>query len=129
LNENRDFRADRDSSFWEGIDRCELLLKKCGSCNTVLAPGTKFCPECWSHDLEELSASGRGTVHSFIVFHRAFSKNETPPYGVAMILLEEGVKIVSRLKKGSTPNVGDAVEASWSKVPEQGPVLEYSQRD
>jgi len=127
LNENHDFRADKDISFWEGVDRCELLLKKCGNCNTILAPGTKFCPECWSHELGEVKASGRGTVYSFLIFHRAFSENETPPYGIAMISLEEGVRIISRVKECGILNIGDAVEATWSNLPEQGPVLEFTQ--
>ncbi len=127
MNKNHNFRNEKDISFWEAIDRCEFLLKKCGNCSTVLAPGTKFCPECWSHDLGEVKASGRGTVYSFVVFHRALSKNETPPYGVAMIALEEGVRIVSRVKGNGAVNIGDAVQAKWSKMPDQIPVLEFVQ--
>lgn len=120
------FRDDKDISFWDGIARSELRLKKCNACGVVLSPGALFCSECWSVELTVIKASGRGRVHSFVVYHRAFSENETPPYGVAMIALEEGPRIISRIQGSEDFHVGDIVEAVWSSPPMQGPSLEFA---
>ena len=50
-------------------------------------------------------------MHSFVVYHRAFSENETPPYNVALIALEEGARIVSTVENGNNVKVGDLVKA------------------
>ena len=43
--------------------------------------------------------SGNGTVYSFVVYHHAFDKRmeDFLPYIVAIIELNEGIKLVSRL--------------------------------
>jgi uncharacterized protein len=126
LTEERFFRDEQNIAFWEGVARNELRLKKCSVCGVVLAPGATFCSECWSSELTEMKASGYGKVHSFVVYHRAFSENETPPYGVALIALEEGPRIVSAVTGGVTAHVGDDVEAVWSVAPTEGPTLSFS---
>lgn len=126
MTEEINFRDDKDIAFWDGVARSELRLKKCNACGAVLSPGALFCSECWSGELTAIKASGRGRVHSFVVYHRAFSENETPPYGVAVIALEEGPRIVSAVDDTDRLQVGDIVEAVWSSKPVQGPALRFA---
>lgn len=118
--------ADDNASFWDAIARRELWLKKCDGCGTVLPPGSFFCAECWSRKITPIRASGRGRIHSFVVYHRAFSENETPPYSVAMIALDEGPRIVSRIQGGDDFDIGDVVEAVWSAPSARGPTLAFA---
>lgn len=120
------FRDDKDISFWDGIARSELRIKKCNACGIVLSPGALFCSECWSGELTAIKASGRGRVHSFVVYHRAFSENETPPYNAAIIALEEGPRIVSVVDGSDRLQVGNIVEAVWSSTPAQCPALRFA---
>jgi len=126
LTEEKVFRDNKDTSFWDGVARSELRLKKCNACGVVLPPGALFCSECWSSEITVINASGRGRVHSFVVYHRAFSENETPPYGAAVIALEEGPRIVSAVDDTNGLQVGDIVEAVWSSTPAQGPALTFA---
>lgn len=126
MTEEINFRDDKDIAFWDGVARSELRLKKCNACGVVLSPGALFCSECWSGELTVTKASGRGRVHSFVVYHRAFSENETPPYGTAVIALEEGPRIVSTVDDTDRLQVGDIVEAVWSSTPAQGLALRFA---
>ena len=126
MNKEDGFRDDKDISFWDGIARSELWLKKCNACDVVLSPGALFCSECWSNALTVIKASGRGRVHSFVVYHRAFSENGAPPYNAAIIALEEGPRIVSVVDGSDRLKVGNTVEAVWSSTPAQGPALRFA---
>ena len=124
-NEQEHRRGDDNAFFWDGIARKELWLMKCDACGTVLPPGASFCSECWSDKVTATRASGRGRIHSFVVYHRAFSENEAAPYGAAIIALDEGPRIVSRVQ-GSDFKVGDAVTAVWSAPSTQRLALEFA---
>lgn len=65
-------------------------------------------------------------MHSFVVYHRAFSENETPPYNVALIALEEGARIVSTVENGNNVKVGDLVKATWSSSRSPRAVLSFT---
>jgi uncharacterized OB-fold protein len=58
-----------------------------------------MCPRCGSLEYEWARASGRGVVHTFTIVHRptlpAF--DETVPYNVVAVELDEGVFMVSNL--------------------------------
>jgi uncharacterized OB-fold protein len=56
-----------------------------------------MCPKCRSLDWDTLTASGRGTVHSFVVPHHPALPMFPQPYVVALIDLEEGTRLVSNL--------------------------------
>lgn len=127
MTEERTFRDDKDIAFWDGIARSELQLKKCNACGSVLSPGASFCSECWSGELTTINVTGRGRVHSFVIYHRAFSENETPPYNAAVIALDEGPRIASSVMGDSDRlQVGDIVRAVWSSMTEQGPTLRFA---
>jgi hypothetical protein len=69
-----------------------------------------------------MEASGRGTVYSFTVVHRAFvpSLAAKVPYVVAIVALDDifGIRIVSNLVDVDPPTVrvGLAVELVWEDV-------------
>lgn len=83
--------------FWEAAGAAELRLPRCLDCGHRMYPPAPACTECLSANLEWAVLSGRGSVVSFIVYHRAWQPawSDRIPYNVALIALEEGPQIVS----------------------------------
>ena len=56
-----------------------------------------MCPNCQSLDWDAVEASGRGTVFSFVMPHHPLFPVFDYPYVVALVDLEEGMRLVSNL--------------------------------
>jgi uncharacterized protein len=85
--------------FWEGVARREILLKWCPHCEMAMHPKRIVCTTCGSSELGSRRASGRATIYSFSVVHRAPSAAFAAalPYAVGVVRLEEGVHLFTRL--------------------------------
>jgi uncharacterized OB-fold protein len=100
--------------FFEAAARGELRYQRCPACGHVQFYPRPVCTACGA-DPEWATASGRGTVHTFTVVRQNFMppfKDELP-YVVAMIALEEGVRMMGNVT-GCAPaqvRIGMAVEA------------------
>jgi len=57
------------------------------------------CPDCLSDRYDWARVSGRGTIASFVVFHKAYFPAFVAeiPYAVAQVELEEGPRLTSNL--------------------------------
>jgi len=103
--------------FWDGVAGGELLLRRCAGCGRLQHPPSPMCPQCGSVDWTTQQASGRGTVHSWIV-----SRHPTDPDDaarvVALIDLEEGVRLVSNLTDVDAADVANemAVEVTFREI-------------
>lgn len=82
--------------FWDGCRQGELRLQRCTSCGTVRYPPSPTCRRCGADDDEELVASGRARLASFVIHHRAVPGFE-PPYVIAVVELAEGPRLMSNL--------------------------------
>ncbi|MBP6104895.1 MAG: bifunctional MaoC family dehydratase N-terminal/OB-fold nucleic acid binding domain-containing protein [Steroidobacteraceae bacterium] len=88
----------RDSAFfWEGLNQRKLLVRKCGECERLHHPPGPMCPECQSLEWTALQCSGRGKIHSFVVVHQPQIPGFKYPLPVALVDLEEGVRVVANL--------------------------------
>jgi uncharacterized OB-fold protein len=56
-----------------------------------------MCPACHGFEMGYVEASGRGRVHSFVVAHHPPIPPFTYPNVIALVDLEEGTRLVSRL--------------------------------
>ena len=85
--------------FWDGAKRHELLIQKCQDCQKFVFYPKVICPFCLSDNLEWIKASGRGKIYSYMVVYsyqpQAFA--EDVPYVVAIIDLDEGVRMMSNV--------------------------------
>ena len=92
---------DRESPFWQSIDRRAMELPYCKPCGRFHFYPRPVCPECWSDDLDRRPVSGRGTVWSHTVVRFAHGAHEgwktRVPYVVALIELEEGVRMMGNV--------------------------------
>lgn len=109
-----------DRPFWEAARRHELRLPQCQDCKRFWWPPSPVCPNCFSERYEWARVSGRGTISSWVVFHRAYfpSFANEIPYASVQIELEEGPRLISNLV--SVPNeeirVGMPVEVVFDDV-------------
>ena len=85
--------------FWEGCKARRLMVQHCGDCGAWVHYPRALCPACHGDALAWEEASGRGTIYSYTVCHRAAGPafvGDTP-YVVALIDLEEGARMLSNI--------------------------------
>ena len=114
-------RPSRDSAFfWEGCERGVLLGQRCASCKELRHPPRPMCPSCHSVETEAVELSGRGTVHSWMKpVHPPLPMFE-PGYLVALIDLEEGIRLLSNLCEVSEDDVRNGMPVEVFFVPTAG---------
>jgi uncharacterized OB-fold protein len=96
--------------FWEACKKGKLVLQRCGVCGHIRFPPTRFCPKCRSDSHEWIESKGLGRVFSWIVVRHPVPRDiyaADVPYVVALVALDEGVRIPTNLV-GVEP---EAVEA------------------
>jgi len=82
--------------FWEGTRVGELRLQRCGACQHRYFPPRPFCPDCGHREVEVFPASGRATLHSYVIHERPMPGFE-PPYAIAVVALEEGPRMMTNI--------------------------------
>ena len=107
--------------YWEACRRGELQLQRCGDCARFIHFPEASCPFCGGTNLGYAPVSGRGRVHTFSTIHRTFLPGFTPPYVVAWIDLDEGVRAFGNLHSAE-PAIGMAVQVCFDELPGFGPV-------
>ena len=85
-----------DEFFWNGVKEGRLLLRKCAKCSRLQHPPSPMCPNCGSLEWDVQESTGKGTVHSWILSHHPTQPDDAPRI-VALVELEEGVRLVSNL--------------------------------
>jgi uncharacterized OB-fold protein len=83
--------------FWEGTAAGELRIQHCPECGNLRHPPGPMCPSCGCEKPEYVVASGRGTVFSFVVHHAPPVPGRTLPFVVALVELDEGVRMLGEL--------------------------------
>ncbi|MCP9276853.1 Zn-ribbon domain-containing OB-fold protein [Mycolicibacterium arenosum] len=83
--------------FWNGLRNHTLLIQRCVDCGQLRQPPRPMCPHCTSLQWDTVAASGRGTVHSYVMPQYPPMPFMEYPYIVALVDLEEGVRLVSNL--------------------------------
>jgi uncharacterized protein len=84
--------------FWAGCARGELLLQRCTDCGKPYFYPRPICPECGSTNVEWFKASGRATLHSYVINHRpAHGFEHDGPYAIAVVQLAEGPRMMTNI--------------------------------
>ena len=108
--------------FWEGTRLGELRLQTCRACSHTYFPPRPFCPGCASKDVEVIRASGRGSLHSYVISHLPAPGFE-PPYIIASVKLDEGPKMLTNIVgTPCDPNLlqlDDPLEVTFLTINEQ----------
>ncbi len=103
--------------FWAGLRSDRLLVQRCDDCDRLRHPPRPMCPHCTSLAWTAVPASGRGTVASFVLPRHPQWPWFDEDYVVALVDLEEGVRIVSNLVDVAPADVriGLAVEVRFAR--------------
>src|SRR5664280_563921 len=104
-----------NSFFFEGARQRKLLIQRCAECGTLRHPPRPSCANCRSFDWDTVTASGRGTIYSYVVNHHPQVPAFDYPLVVALVELEEGTRLVANVS-GITPEtvaIGMVVQAEF----------------
>jgi uncharacterized OB-fold protein len=78
--------------------RYALIGEICPSCDSKIFPPRDICPECGEDARTTFQFSGRGEVYSHTTVYQAPAGHEdTAPYSVAIVQLEEGPLVTAQL--------------------------------
>lgn len=83
--------------FWDGLARHEVRIQRCVGCQRLRHPPRPACPWCRSFDHDYVVSSGRGVVHSYVIHHQPPVPNRENPFGVVLVELEEGTRIIGNV--------------------------------
>ena len=113
-------QADNVSApFWAAAADGKVLIQECPKCGHRQFYPRAMCTACAATP-EWREALGKGTVHTFTVIRQNWANpfKDELPYVVAMIELDEGVKMMTNLTDCDVDDVhiGMAVEAYAEKV-------------
>lgn len=77
--------------YWDGCKKHELRVQKCQSCGRMRHRPSAGCHWCGGREVEWVKISGRGTVYTYTVVHRAFHPafGDDVPYVVGLVASEE----------------------------------------
>ncbi|KUI04192.1 DNA-binding protein [Mycolicibacterium acapulense] len=112
--------SSRDTKFfWDGVNAHELRIQRRDDGTLVHPP----IPAIWQDkDLptDYVVASGKGTVFSFVVHHAPKVPGRTLPFIIALVELEEGVRMLGQLRNvdPATVEIGMPVRATYIDFPE-----------
>lgn len=106
--------------FWDAARRHELLVQRCRACGAHIFYPRHLCTACGSPELDWVTASGRGSVFTYTIAHRATHPAfaDRVPYVIAIVELEEGPKLTTNVVDAEPTDVtiGMAVEATFEDV-------------
>ncbi|MFI9384928.1 bifunctional MaoC family dehydratase N-terminal/OB-fold nucleic acid binding domain-containing protein [Kutzneria sp. NPDC052558] len=90
--------VSRDTAFfWEGTRGNELRIQQCAACGALRHPPGPMCPRCNALDPTYTVSSGLGEVYSYVVHHHPQVPGKRTPFVIALVELEEGVRMLGEL--------------------------------
>ena len=113
-------QADHVSKrYWEAAADGKVLYQECPKCGHRQFYPRAMCTAC-AAEPEWREASGQGEVHTFTIIRQNWAKpyRDMLPYVVAMVELDEGVKMMTNITDcdAESVHIGMRVEAHTVKV-------------
>lgn len=107
-----------EATWFDFCRRGELRIQLCRDCERHVFYPRFVCPDCLGSHLDWVPASGRGSVHTFTVQHRAPASYRGPlPFVVAIVELEEGVRMLTRIAADpDSVRIGMPVTVAWARL-------------
>lgn len=112
------------SFYWGAAAEGKLLFQRCGACGALRFPPALLCPKCFSPKIELVQSEGKGMLWSYSVPHRPHWEWLDPSAILAVVELDEGVRVASNLTEAppETVSIGLRVEV-WFKPIREGIAL------
>ena len=109
----------RDTAFfWEGVAAHELRIQRRPD-GTLQHPPVPAVWQDKEQPVDYLVAGGKGTVYSFVVHHAPKVPGRTLPFVIALVELEEGVRMLGELRNvdHAEVTIGMPVHATYIDFP------------
>ena len=103
--------------------RYSLVGEVCPHCEAKIFPPRDVCPSCGGEAKQAYAFSGRGEIYSYTTIYEAPSGfDDTAPYTVALVKLEEGPLVTAQLTDlGEQPvEIGMPVEMVTRRLRQDG---------
>ncbi|GAB2976338.1 Zn-ribbon domain-containing OB-fold protein [Nocardioides montaniterrae] len=110
--------VNRDNAyFFDGTRAHELRIQKCNACGVLRHPPGPACPDCGAFDRGHVVAAGTGTVFSYLVHHAPQVPGKELPLVIALVDLDEGVRMVAEMT--GPVEIGDRVAVGWNTIDDE----------
>lgn len=112
-----------EAQYRQALDQGRFLIQRCAGCDRAVFYPRMICPHCGADKLDWITPDGRGTVYSTTVVRR--KPEAGGDYNVALIDLQEGVRLMSRVEgiAASDVQIGMAVRARVAQQDGHGLVV------
>ena len=117
-----------DDRFWASAREGTLRVQSCSFCTALRFFPQRRCPSCLADGGDWIDLSGNGTVYSVSEVHRAPTKQLAgeAPYMIALVELDEGVRVMARIAPGTLPEIGAPVRFAGLGDSGDGPYLIFA---
>jgi uncharacterized protein len=123
------FVTPATAPFWDSLREHGVRMPRCADCGAWVFPIAPVCQACWSESLEWHPLSGRGSVSSWVVYHRAFHPGWSLelPYNVVQVDMDEGMRFISNLVDIAPEEIteGMSVVAVYDDVTPEATLLKF----
>lgn len=104
-----------NQAYWDGVAAGKVLYQKCTNCGTARFPFAPGCNHCAGLEWENLESAGKGEIFSHVTMHYPKFPAFDMPYAVALVQLDEGVRMLGNVLGVSYDEVriGQRVEVEF----------------
>ncbi|WP_430334553.1 Zn-ribbon domain-containing OB-fold protein [Rhodococcus sp. ACT016] len=84
--------------YFRGLSERRITVRQCDDCNTLQWPPREICGACQGSSFVPADMPHEGEVYTYSIMYRAFHPafTDSVPYGVVVVELAEGVRIIGR---------------------------------
>lgn len=100
------------SEFWAAAEQRKLTIQHCSACDHYQFYGRPYCLRCQSDAVTWVAARGSGVIYSQTRVHRSWAAEFPAPYTVALVELDEGVRMLTNIVNGELA-IGGRVRVAW----------------
>jgi uncharacterized protein len=104
------------------LEEGTLGFQRCRDCTSAVFYPRVLCPACGSTSLQWRTSGGRGVVYATTAVYR----RDDEPYNVALVDLEEGFRMMSRVEGVPAEEVGVGLRVRFEvREEDDGPVVVF----
>jgi uncharacterized protein len=115
--------------YWEALRERKLKLQQCTACGKSWFPIGPACPHCFSLKFVWAEMSGRGVLHNYVIYHKAWAPwlEKRVPYAVVQVELDEGPRLTTNLLDCplSEIKIGMRVVAAYEDITDEITLLQF----
>ncbi|MBC7954527.1 MAG: Zn-ribbon domain-containing OB-fold protein [Cytophagales bacterium] len=118
-----------EAEYAAALSEGRFLIQRCGACSQHVFYPRTLCPHCGAEKLAWVAPCGRGTVYSVSVI--AGKPGTGSDYHVALIDLDEGVRMMSRVEgvAHAQVHIGMKVQAAVQRNDEGRGLVVFTPRE